>query len=77
MAASTPPGFYGEVQSLVPMLQEYIILVWQDFGKKQQDEIKGVWQLKKQKLLEELAENHKERVSWDPIYKGMLEMPVI
>jgi hypothetical protein len=55
------------VQSLLPMLQEYIVLAWQEFGEKQQDGAKGVWHLEERKLLEELEENHKERVSCDDL----------
>ena len=60
--------FYRHVQGLLPILQEYIVLAWQEFGEKHQDAVKGVWQLEERKLLDQLEENHKERVSSALLY---------
>ena len=58
--------FHGQVQVLMPMLQEYTVLVWQEFGEKQQVGAKGLWHHEEQRMSEELDDNHKEMVSIDP-----------
>ncbi len=55
--------FHVHVQQLLPMLQEYIVLAWQDLGEKHRDGTKRMWRLEEGKMLEELEANHKERVS--------------
>ena len=51
------------MKTLLPILQEYVILAFQEFGDAQQNEARMIWQRDKQAMLEELDKSHEERVS--------------
>lgn len=44
------------------MLQEYVILAFQEFGEKQQTGAQKAWQKEKRQLLDVLEESRQERV---------------
>ena len=55
--------FQGQLKTLLPMLQEHVILAYQEFGEKQQRGAREDWQKEKGELLDTLKESLQERVS--------------
>ena len=52
----------GQLKLLVPTLQDYVILAYQDFGEGQQMQAQIAWEKEKGQLLDELEDSHQERV---------------
>lgn len=60
--------FQGQLKTLLPMLQEHVILAYQEFGEKQQSGAQEDWQKEKEELLGILEESLQERVSHKNTY---------